>query len=109
MTYAEFSEKFNAMSEEKKLQIFNEYRIACGMDIVRNFDEQTINETFSDVYEAMRAMYFGDVKNWEDKYITRDTAGDFVSMSPNDLNHLMLDELPYIYEDRIMLRDVIED
>lgn len=109
LTYAEFGEKFNALSEEQQIEIFNKYRIACGMEIVMPFNKETINEKFTDVYEAMRAMYFGDIKSLDDKYITTDTAGDFVSLSPNDLRHLILDELDYIYEDESLWEDVITD
>lgn len=51
------------MNTENKVQLLNEYyqSVNYSDDIIYSFDEHTINELFSNPWDALKAIHFGDI------------------------------------------------
>lgn len=58
-----------------------------------DFDEEFFEICFSDPIEAARATFFGDIRNWNDKYIRFNAYGNLESTSYIDIDESDIDEI----------------
>lgn len=70
------------MNTADKVQAINEHLENQGYhdDMIYNFDEDTINELFSNPWDALRATHFGDT-NFSDDYFRFNGYGNIETLS----------------------------
>ena len=83
MDYIEFEECFNALEDEEKIKMFNEYCEEYGdsSECMSDFDEEFFDINFTSPMDAARALFFGKVKSWIDPYIRLNVHGNLESFS----------------------------
>ena len=76
------------------IKYWNEYCNSVGNDEnIYSNDEWTVNEMFSNPYEALRACYYGEY-NYTDYYFIIDCYGNLVSFGDSDVHsHINFDDL----------------
>ena len=112
MKYETFEEKFNELSTSEKIDIFNDYCFEYGDsdDMLHSFDEEFFDEQFSDnPMEAVRATFFGNIKNWSDEYIRFNAYGNLESVSEYDVDEEIEGYLEEIYKHESTWEDYIEE
>jgi len=67
----QITEILESLSDNKLVDLWNDY---CDENSnadarVYEFDDQFFEDYFSNPGEAARAVFFGDVKNWNDSYV----------------------------------------
>lgn len=70
------------MKTYEKVQALNEHYENLGYDddMIYSFDEDTINELFSNPWDALRATHFGDA-NFTDDYFQFNGYGNIETLS----------------------------
>lgn len=110
MNFEEFSERFKALPESEQVVIYNNHKYDHNPDeVIYNFDEDTLNEIFSNPYDAMRAAHFGKIESWNDDYFRFDGYANIVSMSTWDAEQWVQDSLSELFEDKSCWKDYIDD
>ena len=107
MKYETFVEKFNELSLDERLTIFNTYCVEHGdpSNEIYSFDEEFFEINFSDPMEAARATFFGKIESWMDEYIHFDAYGNLESLSEYEV----LGEIEYYIEEIFDYPDTWED
>lgn len=111
MKIEKFRELFSELSDSDKIHCFNEYAMdyACD-DQLYVFDEEFFNVFYeNNPMEAVRACFFGNVKNWSDEYLRFNGYGNLVSMSEWEAAEWAEDYVDDIYEHEEIWGDYIED
>ena len=99
MSYEVFKEKFDDLSLNEKLSIYNEYCINYdSSETIEYFDEDFFNCFFSDKMEVARAVFFGNIKSWNDEYIRFNAYGNLESLSEFDVIDEINDYVEEIFE-----------
>ena len=77
------------MKTFEKVQALNEYNENAGYygDIIFTFDEYTVNELFSNAFEALKASHYGDV-NFTHDYFRFDGYGNIETLSDWQIDEL---------------------
>ena len=65
---------------------------------MESFDEEFFEIFFENPMDAARAVFFGDIQNWNDDYIRFNAYGNLESMSDYEYNHMLEDSLEEIVE-----------
>ena len=78
-----FCSQWQDLTDDDKIQLFNEYCSDCDFDnYLHSFDEDFFETFFSGkTIEAVRAVYFGNINNWCDEYLKFDGYGNLESYS----------------------------
>lgn len=98
MTQERFEQKFNELDLNDKLAIYNDYAINVGYETINHFDEDFLDMAFTDKVELARAVYFGEIKSWEDPYITFNGYGNLKSMTEGEVEEWISDSISGIYD-----------
>lgn len=81
MNYDIFISKWNDLSNEDKINCFNDYAREHNADEeLFIFDEEFFKIFFSDPMEAVRAAYFGNIESWNDEYVKFNGYGNLESL-----------------------------
>lgn len=93
--------------EDEQLYIIrdiNSYNGALEYLAWEYFDEEFFKIFFSDPIEAARATYFGNIQNWNDKYIRFNAYGNlestyFINLDESDIDEIIgaIESVPYQY------------
>lgn len=103
-TVEQITEILENLSDADLIELWNGYQAdASGESQIYDFDEQFFEDYFSDPMEAARAVYFGKIDNWSNKYIQFNGYGNLESsnyvsdmISIYDLaNHIESDQERY--------------
>ncbi len=70
-TTEQITEILEALNDNKLVDLWNDYCDDNSNSDARvyEFDDQFFEDYFSNPGEAARAVFFGDVKNWNDSYV----------------------------------------
>lgn len=111
MTYESFEEQFNELPLGKKIEIYNDYcdENKGGEDKINLFDEEFFDTNFSTPMDAARAVYFGSIENWSDKYIRFNAYGNLVSLTEYDVKEIINDNIEEIFKRPNTWKYKIED
>lgn len=85
LTFEDWQEKFFGLDLEIQIEIYNNLRDKHGFGRVYYFCEDTLNEIFPNAYDGMRALFFGDIKSWDDDYIYLNGYANLESMTIDEL------------------------
>ena len=111
MKIEKFRELFSELSNSDKIRCFNDYAIeyACG-DQLYVFDEDFFNMFYEDnPMEAVRACFFGNIKNWSDEYLRFNGYGNIVSMDEYEAVEWAEDYVDSIYDHEEIWSQYIDD
>lgn len=111
MTLEQFKEKFNDLSTNEKVSIYNEYQLEHGDpdDMLNSFDEDFFNTYFEGKpMDAVRAAYFGEI-HWDDEYIRFNGYGNLESVSSFSVDEIIEDEIEEIFNHSDTWEDYIEE
>ena len=111
MTYEAFEERFNDLTLEEKVTIYNQYCDEYGNSDkwLSTFDEEFFEQYFTDPMEAASATFFGNVKSWSDEYIRFNAYGNLESLSDFDVKKEIEGYIEEIYKHPDTWSDYIED
>ena len=100
MKYEKFLEVWNDLNRSEKIACFNEYAREYNADNeIYEFDDDFFDMFFEGrPAEAVRACFFGDIKNWSDEYIRFNGYANLVSMSDWEAEEWADDYVQDIYE-----------
>lgn len=76
-------------------------REATGCEDVYDFDDEFFDEFFTDKSEIARAVFFGDIHNWQDDYIYFNGYGNLVSMNKWDYQEMIEDHADEIIKEYV--------
>lgn len=109
MSYEVFKEKFDDLSLSEKLSIYNEYCINYGSnESIEWFEKDFFDCYFSDKMEVARAVFFGNIKSWNDEYIRFNAYGNLESLSEFDVIDEINDYIEEIFEYEDIWKDYID-
>ncbi len=110
MTLERFTELWNELDRDTKLQVFKDYCSNYGCDDeIFDFDDEFFNLFFEGrPMEAARACVFGDV-NWSDPYIRFDGYGNLESMNEFEAEDWCDDFVDTIYENEYIWKNYIHE
>lgn len=82
------------MATHDKVQAINDYLENQGYqdDTIYYFDEHTINDLFSNAWDAVRACHFGDI-NFTHDYFRFNGYGNIETLSDWEID-VLFDEIP---------------
>lgn len=110
MKFEEFADRFENLSVADQVAIYNNHKYEHNPDeVIYNFDEDTLNEIFSNPYDAMRAAHFGKIESWNDDYFRFDGYANIVSMSMWDTEKWVQESLSELFEDESCWKDYLDD
>lgn len=100
MKYEKFLEAWNDLNRRDKIACFNEYAREYNADNeIYDFDDDFFEMFYEGrPAEAVRACFFGDIKNWSDEYIRFNGYANLVSMSDWEAAEWADDYVQDIYE-----------
>lgn len=76
-TNQQITEILESTPDNQLLDIWNEYQISNSMErVVYAFDDEFFETNFSSPSEAARAVYFGEISNWNADYVCFNGAGN---------------------------------
>ena len=111
MKIEKFRELFSELSDSDKIRCFNEYAMdyACDEQLYE-FDEDFFNMFYeNNPTEAVRACFFGNIKNWGDEYLRFNGFGNIVSMSEWEAAEWVEDYVDEIYDHEEIWSQYIDD
>lgn len=110
MTYEKFEEKWNELTFDEQLSIYNNFLDAERKTEghIYEFDEDFFN-LFQTPMQAARATYFGKIESWADEFIMLDAYGNLKSLNDYEVKKLMEEDLWYIYDNEIFWLNYIEE
>jgi len=111
MTYEKFEEKWNELTFEEQLSIYNTFLDEeCKAEgHIYEFDEDFFTNSFSTPMQAARATYFGKIESWADEFITLDAYGNLKSLNKYEVKKRMEEDLWYIYDNERFWQNHIEE
>lgn len=112
MTLETFIEKFNDLNIENQISLFNEYCDETDLydDKIYSFDNETFEILFETPMEAARAVYFGDIKLWNDEWLRLNGEGNLTSMTDGEAyEQIMSYDIEDIFEYKNIWSNYIED
>lgn len=111
MTLETFIEKFNNLDIYNQISLFNEFCDETdGFDNkIYSFDEETFEMLFGTPMEAARAVYFGDIKLWNDEWLRLNGEGNLTSMTDDEAHKHMSYDIDDIFEHEDIWANYIED
>ena len=112
MSYEDFKEAFSELDVEDMVSIFNEYCREYGNcdNEIFEFDDSFFDEFFEGrPADAVRACFFGDIKNWSDEYIYFNAYANLESLSKYEVEDYVSTWLDEIYEHKDIWEDYIDD
>ena len=82
------------MNTADKVQAINEHLESQGYndDMIYSFDEDTINEFFSNPFEALRSAHFGEI-NFTDDYFIFNGYGNIETLSDWKIDEMYKSEI----------------
>ena len=111
MTYEKFEEKWNELTFEEQLSIYNNFiDEECKAEgHIYDFDEDFFTDSFRTPIQAARATYFGKIGSWADEFITFDSYGNLKSLNKYEVEKCMEEDLWYIYDNERFWQNYIEE
>lgn len=110
MNYNTYLEKWNDLDNTDKINCYNEFVTEHTYDEeLFVFDEEFFNLFFDNPLDAVRAAFFGNIKNWSDEYIKFNGYGNLVSLSEYEAASLANDYADQIFEYSDIWMRYIED
>ena len=112
MTLKTFIEKFNDLDINNQISLFNEYCDETNQfdDKIYIFDDETFEILFETPMEAARAVYFGDIKLWNDEWLILNGEGNLVSMTDKEAyEHMSYYNIEEIFEHKNIWSNYIDD
>jgi hypothetical protein len=76
-TLEQITETLESLSDNNLKDLWNEYQYDNHMErAIYAFDDEFFENFFSTPAEAARAVYFGEIENWNAKYVCFNGAGN---------------------------------
>lgn len=76
-TLEQITETLESLSDNELKELWNEYQYSNSMEgAIYAFDDEFFENFFSNPAEAARAVYFGEIENWNAKYVCFNGAGN---------------------------------
>lgn len=110
MKYEDFKNEWQDLSTEDKVNLHNDYcREHDADNEIFEFTDDFLNEMFSEPAECARALFFGNVKNWCDKYIRFNGYANLVSMDDYEADDFCEMFVSEIYDHPELWQEYIDD
>lgn len=109
LTFEDWQEMFFDLDLEIQIEIYNHLRDRHGFGRVYEFTEDAINEIYPNAYDGMRALFFGDIRSWNDDYIYLNGYANLESMTADELEENIELSAQEIYDTPDTWKSIFED